>query len=225
MSKSRRPFKSQLKKGDNTLMDYIDRQNVRSVYPIWLRFFTLIAALAAFLLLVGPSVLFSNSDPTLPWNEQASILPPGKTPQFKLSPDQPQLTEAIRYKAQVEQGDQPRGEINVLIYPDGTVKGVWNGEYDQPNDVHCLIMAASFTGNIDPSKRFVKSDPSKLYFLTAGASSRMETNSSTGHSRGINDFVYVRGWLDPNYAVVGELIITENKKTCEIFSWDAVPVN
>jgi hypothetical protein len=207
------------------LMDYIDQQNVRSVYPVWLRFFTLIAGLAAFLLLVGPSVLFSNSDPSLPWNEQASILPPGKTPQFKLSKDQPQLTDTLRYKAQVEQGDQRRGEINVLIYPDGTVKGIWNGEYDQPNDVHCTIMAASFAGNIDPSKRFVKSDTSKLYFLTAGASTLMETNLSTKRDRGINGFVYVRGWLDPNYAVIGELIITENKKTYETFSWDALPVN
>jgi hypothetical protein len=207
------------------LMNYIDPQNKRSVYPVWLRFFTLVAAFAAFVILVGPSVLFSNSDSSLPWNEQASILPPGKTPQFKLSEGQPQLTDALRYKAQVEQGGQPRGEINVLIYPDGTVKGVWNGEYDEPNDVHCLVMAASFAGNIDPSKRFVKSDPSKLYFLTAGTSTLMETNLSTNQNRGINGFVYVRGWLDPNYAIIGELIITENKKTFETFSWAAFPFN
>jgi hypothetical protein len=207
------------------LMDYIDPQNRRSVYPVWIRFFTLIAVLAAFLLLVGPSFLFSNSDPSLPWNEQASILLSGKMPQFKLSENQPQLTGNLRYKAQVEQGGQPRGNINVLIYPDGTVKGVWNGEYDQPNDVHCLILAASFTGNIDPSKRFVKHDPSKLYFVTAGTSTLIETNLSTNRDRGINGFIYVRGWLDPNYAVVGELIITENKKTYETFSWEALPVN
>ncbi len=202
----------------------MNTQNRHFVYPIWLRFFTLIAGLAAFLLFVGPSVLFSNSDAFLPWNEQGSILPPGKMPQFKLSSEQPQLTEALRYKAQVEQGGQPRGDIKVLIYPDGRVKGIWNGEYDQPNDVHCVILAANFTGNIDPSKRFVKSDPSKLYFLTAGTSTLMETNLSTSRNRGINGFIYVRGWIDPNYAVVGELIITENKRTYETFSWDALPV-
>lgn len=206
-------------------MDYIDSQNRRSVYPIWLRFFTLIAAFAACVMFVGPSFLFGNSDPSLPWNEQASILPPGKTPQFKLSEDQPQLTGTLRYKTQVEQGGQPRGNINVLIYPDGTVKGFWNGEYDEPNDVHCLVMAASFTGNIDPSKRFVKRDPSKLYFVTAGTFTLMETNLSTSRDRGINGFVYVRGWLDSNYTVVGELIITENKKTFDSFSWIGVPAN
>jgi hypothetical protein len=206
-------------------MGYMNTHNRHFVYPIWLRFFTLIAALAAFVMFVGPSFLFGNSDSSLPWNEQASILPPGKAPQFNLSEDQPQLTDTLRYKAQVEHGGQPRGEINILIYPDGTVKGVWNGEYDEPNDVHCLVMAASFTGNIDPSKRFVKRDPSKLYFITAGTSTLLETNPSTNRDRGINSFIYVRGWLDSNYAVIGELIITENKKTYETFSWDALPVN
>jgi hypothetical protein len=203
----------------------LDFQTRRFVYPIWLRFFTLVAALAAFILLVGPSFLFSNSDPSLPWNEQSRILPPGKTPQFKLSESQPQLTDTLRYKTQVEQGGQPRGDISVLIYPDGTVKGVWNGEYDETNNVHCLILAASFAGNIDPSKRFVKSDLSRLYFLTVGTSTLMETNLSTNRDRGINSFIYVRGWLDPNYAVIGELIITEDKKTYETFSWDAILVN
>ena len=174
---------------------------------------------------VGPSLLFGNPDSSLPWNEQASILPSGKALQFNLSEDQPQLTDTLRYKAQVEQGGQPRGEINVLIYPDGTVKGVWNGEYDRPDDVHCLVMAASFTGNIDPSKRFVKRDPSKLYFITAGTSTLVETNLSTSRDSSISSFIYVRGWLDPNYAIIGELIITENKKTYETFSWDALPVN
>ncbi|MGA2070679.1 MAG: hypothetical protein ABSG97_04955 [Sedimentisphaerales bacterium] len=203
----------------------MNTQSRHFVYPIWLRFFTLVAAFAAFVMFVGPSYLFSNSDASLPWNEQVSILPPGKTPQFKLSAEQPQLTGALRYKAQVEQGGQPRGDINVLIYPDGTVKGIWNGEYDQPNDVHRVILAANFTGNIDPSKGFLKGDPSKLYFVTAGTSTLMETNLSTSENHAINGFIYVRGWLDLNYAVVGELIITENKKTFESFSWVGLPVD
>ena len=210
------------------LMDYIYPQNRRYVYPIWIRFFTLIAALAAFLLLAGPSFLFSNSDPSLPWNEQTSILLSGKTPQFKLSEDQPQLTHVLRYKARVELDDQPRGEINVLIYPDGIVKGVWNGEYDRPEDIHCVVMAASFAGNIDPDRQYIEDgerDASKLYFLTAGAYNLFERVISTKQPRNVSGFLYVRGWLDPNYTVVGELIITEDKKTLETFSWTATPVN
>ncbi len=206
----------------------IDSWASRFVYPIWLRFFTLAAAVAAFFLLVGPSPLFTNSDSSLPWNEQGRILPQGQTPQFHLSEDQPRLTNVLRYKVQVERDDQSQGGISFLIYPDGTVKGVWNGEYDRADDTHCLIMAASFAGNIDPTRKYIENgvqDPSKLYFITAGAYNVFETVLSTGKSRTVYGFVYVRGWLAPNYTAVGELIITQNKKTFETFSWAAVPVN
>lgn len=198
------------------------------VYPIWLRFFTLIAGVAAFFLLVGPSSLFINSDPSLPWNEQGCILPRGRTPQFQLSEDQPKLTNIFRYKTQVEQEDQPQGVINFLIYPDGTVKGIWNGEFDRADDTHCLIMAASFAGNIDPARKYIENgdeDPSKLYFITAGAYNIVETTPSGEKSSNVSGFVYVRGWLDTNYNAVGELIITPNKKSLESFSWAASPVN
>jgi hypothetical protein len=206
----------------------IDSQAGRLVYPIWLRFFTLAAALAAFFLLVGPSSLFSNSDPSLPWNEQGRILPQGRRPQFHLSEDQPRLTNIFRYKTEVELDGQPQGEIIFLIYPDGTVKGIWNGEYNRADDTHCLIMAASFAGNIDPTRKYIENgvkDPSKLYFITAGAYNLFETTLSTKQQRNVSGFVYVRGWLDPNYAAVGELIITQNKKTFKTFSWTANSVN
>jgi hypothetical protein len=209
-------------------MDYIGPKNRRFVYPVWLRFFTLIAAVGAFLLFVDPSVLFSNSDPSLPWNEQERILPKGGTPQFHLSEDQPRLTNVFRYKAQVEQDGQPQGRINFMIYPDGTVKGVWNGEYDRADDTHCLIIAASFTGNIDPTRKYIENgieDPSKLYFITAGAYNVFETVPSTGKSRDVSGFAYLRGWLNSNYTAVGELVITQNKKTFETFSWAAFPFN
>ena len=138
------------------------------------------------------------------------------------------MTNVLRYRTQVGQGDQPRGEINILIYPDGTIKGVWNGEYDKADDTHCLIMAANFAGNIDPSKKFIENgrrDQSMLYFITAGACNLVETVSSNKQSRDTSGFLYVRGWLDPNYTAVGELIVTRNKRTFETFSWAALPVN
>ena len=198
------------------------------IYPIWLRFFALFAAFAAFVIFVGPSFLFSSSDASLPWNDQERIFRQGQKPQFQLSEDQPELTHVLRYKAWVELDDQPRGEINVLIYPDGIVKGVWNGEYDRPEDIHCVVMAASFAGNIDPDRQYIEDgerDTSKLYFITAGAYNLFERVISTKQPRNVSGFLYVRGWLDPNYAVVGELIITEDKKTLETFSWTATPVN
>jgi hypothetical protein len=206
----------------------MDSHTRRLIYPLWLRFFALVAGAALVILLVGPSLLFSNSDPTLPWNEEARIIPPGQTSEARPSADQPQLTRVLRYKAQAEQDGSPRGVINLLIYPDGVIKGVWNGEYDQPNDTHCLIMAASFTGNIDPSKPFLQNGArniSKLYFITSGTFTLLETQLSTGQTRSVNGFVYVRGWLDPDYVAIGDIIITENKKSLENFSWAARPAN
>jgi hypothetical protein len=237
----------------------ISSQTKRLVYPVWLRFFTLIAAIAAGLMLFGPSLLFSSTDQSLPWNEEFRILLPGQTPEAKPSTYQAQLTHVFRYKTQVGQGDGPRGTINFLIYPDGNVRGVWNGEYDrpadspdisesssrphpepnagskpeshsegEPNDVHCLIMAASFNGNVDPSKPFVENgsrDRSNLYFITRGTFTMLETQQSTGRSRSIFGLIYVRGWLYPDYTAVGEIIITENKKTFEAFDWVAQPTN
>ncbi len=205
-----------------------DSHTKRFVYPLWLRFFTLAAAIAAFFMLVGPSSLSVNSDPSLPWNEQKRTMSAGKTVILRPSDEQAQLAGALRYKTAVQLEGEERGDINFLIYPEGIIRGVWNGEYDRDNDVHCVIMAASFIGNINPSKRYVNdgtADPSKLYFTTAGSATMMETNSATGHNRSILAYVYVRGWINSDYSASGELILTRNKKTYESFSWDAAPIN
>jgi hypothetical protein len=211
----------------------------RFTYPLWLRFFTLVAGVILVILLAGPSVLFSNSDPTLPWNEEFRINPPGQTPEIQLSDKQPQLAQVLHYKIQPEEGDNPRGTINFFIHPDGNVMGVWNGEYDKsaesvadanviPDDVHYLIMAASFNGNVDPSKPFPKDGAkncSNLYFLTRGTYMLLETQKATGGSRSVNGLIYVRGWLHPDYTAIGEVIITKDKRTFETFNWVAQPSN
>jgi hypothetical protein len=205
-----------------------DSQSRRTTYPLWLRFFTFIVAFVAAFILLGPSFLFSSSDPLLPWNEESRILPSGQTSQARPSADQPQLTRVLRYKTQAERDGYQCGTVNFIIYPDGTVKGIWNGEYDQPDDVHHLIMAASFTGNIDPAKPCIEGDThyaSKLYFITAGSFTLVETRLPAGQSRDICGSIYVRGWLDPNYVAAGELIITENKRSFDAFRWKAEPGN
>lgn len=245
----------------------ISSQTRRSIYPVWLRFFTLIAAIAAGLILFGPSLLFSSSDPSLPWNEENRILLPDQNSEIKPAPDQPQLTHILRYKTQVGEENNPRGTINFLIYPDGSVRGVWNGEYDrpgdnpviseissrlrpepnanskpenqsenqpaqnpagEPDDIHCVIMAASFNGNVDPSKSFAKNgsrERSNLYFIARGTFTMLETRQSNNRSQAVLGLIYVRGWLYPDYTAVGEIIITENKRAFKTFDWVAQPAN
>jgi hypothetical protein len=198
-----------------------------SVYPVWLRFFTLIAVLAAAFIMFGPSYLLSNIDPSLPWDEEQRILLAGQVPSFHLSADQPKLTDILRYKTHVQLGDNPCGNLNFVVLPDGIIKGIWSGEYDEYDDVHCIVLAASFVGNIDPSKPCIEGnrhDASKLYFITAGTYTLLKEPSS-GAARGINGLVYVRGWLDPNYTAIGELILTEDRREYETYSWTAQPIN
>ena len=206
----------------------IDARTKHSVYPLWLRFFALIAVFVAAFVLFGPSFLFSKIDRSLPWSEESRILPPDKTPALSTSEQQVQLTSILRYRTQLEQDGQPRGIINLIVYPNGIVKGVWTGEYDRSDDTHCVVMASSFAGNIDPSKPLIEDgvgNPSKLYFITTGGFTMLETQDSTGKSRGIFGQVYVCGWIDPNYTALAELTIAENKKTFETFPWAATPIN
>jgi hypothetical protein len=208
-------------------MGYINTHDRHFVYPVWLRIFTLVGVFAVFAMVAGPSYLFSSYDTTLPWNEQERISSKGPITEIHLSEDRPQLDNILRYKSEVEQDEQPRGEINILIYPDGSVKGIWNGEYDRLDDAHCLVMASNFSGSVIPDRKYVENsvnDSTKLYFFAAGAYNLFETEQSTKKQRSLSGFVYVRGWLDPNYLAVGELIITRDKKTCETFLWVSSPV-
>jgi len=226
-------FDSKLKsielKGDNNFI-YSKNEGIavhakHNLYPIWLRFFALAGAFTAFLLVSPP--FFKGSDKNLPWNDQKCIWKSNKTPHFKLSENRPQLNNVIRYIANVERDNQICGKINIIISPEGTIKGLWTGEFDKTEDIDCSIMAASFSGNIVPDRQYIEAgeqDASKLYFFTAGGYNFFETKMPEKKQSDGSGFLYVRGWIDSSYTASGELIITEDKKSFEIFSWFASPV-
>ncbi len=196
------------------------------MYNVWLRLAAISAALCGAVVLVGPSLLFSRAGANLPWNEEHRILAPGKAATQKPSTQQAQLTSILRYRTQAEQDGSPRGNVNLLIYPDGTVKGIWNGDYDADVESHRVVMAASFAGNTDPAVVYTQGtaqDPSRLFFITRGTFSILETRSEAAAGTNINGYIYVRGWIDTDLTVTGDLIITENKKSFETFSWAARP--
>ncbi len=162
----------------------------------------------------------------MPWNEEYRILPAGQKPIYIPSEQRPQLNEILRYRTSLEKNSRPCGSVNVVIYPDGIVKGLWNGEYEPTDDIHCNILAASFAGNIDPSKAFIGKDArdsSRLYFITNGTYCLLERDSSIGRNRNINGYIYVRGWICSDYTVIGELIVTEDLKNSETYYWVAGP--
>jgi hypothetical protein len=206
----------------------INWRNRRSIYTVWLRFLALTGVIAGGFILIWPSFLLSFYNPNLPWNEESRILGPGKVVTRSPSADQPKITEVLRYKAPAWEDDEARGVVNFIIYPEGAVKGVWSGEFENSGDAQCVVLASSYSGNIDPAKPCIEEhrhDADKLYFITSGTFTMLETGNATGYNRGINGLVYVRGWLDPNYLATGELFITRNKKSYEVFAWSASPIN
>jgi hypothetical protein len=227
-------------KGKLNVSVEIDSQTRRSIYPLWLRLFTFIAMIAVAVIFLAPSLSPSvSTDPSMPWNEAARILHCDQPYEIKPSPDQPQFTKILRYKTEAEQDGNPRGAINILIYPGGVVRGMWKGEYDmfaadsieqssdRPDKIHRIITASNFEGKIVPSKLFIENhtqDPTKLYFITKGNFNIIETLPSSDMGYDISGFIYVRGWLDPNYTATGEIIITKNKKSFETFYWTAQPI-
>lgn len=199
-------------------MIQIGLQDKRSVYTFWLRVLGMVCAIAAAFCFLIPT-FFSFQNRQLPWNEESRILPAGSIPSRHPTLDQPKLSEVLHYKTSLVSDGSPCGNLNFCITPEGIVKGIWSGEYDTSEDVHCTILAASFSGNIDPAKSCIEGNhhnSSKLYYITKGAITMLKTG--TFGNRSFSGQIYFRGWLDPNYSAAGELFVTQNKKSYEVFT-------
>lgn len=203
----------------------------RPVYTVWLRLAAVLLVMTAVLAWVGRSFVTVSKDPNLPWNEEFRILTGAEAVQIEASKIKGLITRVLRYKADAEEAGQRRGQISLLIYPDGLVKGVWNGEYTDGSGVHRVVMAASFEGNIDASKPYVgfvagqREGGTALYFITKGTYVFLESEPAAGANHNRAGYMYVRGWLYPDYTALGEIVITKDKRTYETFSWGAKPSN
>ena len=173
---------------------------------------------------INQAFVATNSDPNMPWNEEHYILSEKQRSQLKNHPSANRIDRVLRYKANVDEQGSPRGTVNLLIYPDGNIKGVWNGGFDGNEGVHQLIMAASYEGNIVDSKTN-PDNPEAVYFITKGTYVMLETNIDTGGAMDRAGFLYVRGWLYPDDVSAGELVVTADRRTCEIYTWGAMPLN
>lgn len=116
----------------------------------------------------------------------------------------------------------------MVINPDGTVEGMWSADYGiRSPRKDCTVMKANFTGNTDPSKIYTDEngeDPSKLFITTKGNFLILETDFETGKARKLVGYIYVTGWLAPDYTTFGRLHLTTDKRTQTIFRWAGMEV-
>jgi len=138
--------------------------------------------------------------------------------------EQPQLSKPLEVRTEPVQDGKDRGEIKVVMLHDGTVQGDWGGQFFVSKDVDFQVMSCSFKGTVDPEQLYSDEqgeDPSRLFFITKGGFSILETNDDTGRVRNIMGEIYVRGWLSVDNAVEGEIILTSDKKNFYLYTWQA----
>ena len=170
-------------------------------------------------------VMQGESPDDYPWVQDGRIKDPTKHEIGPPSELQLQVTEPMEIQARVTAEDAQRGQLNLVLYPDGMVSGYWSGRYFPPTAKEHEVMAADVRGNIDPTNIYEDQngpDPSKLYFITKGDFLILEARND-GRMRRMHGEIYVTGWFDNDMSAHGELHITSDRKTQSIFTWRAGP--
>jgi len=126
------------------------------------------------------------------------------------SEHQPQLSKPLQVVVNTVQDGKDRGQINVVILPDGTMKGAWKGEFFINKDVDFQVMSCGFKGLIDPEQDFSDEkgeDPTKLFFIAKGHFMILETNSKSGKVRNLMGEAYaLREYLEDQGKRLEEVI-------------------
>ncbi|MFC1676683.1 hypothetical protein ACFL3G_06425 [Planctomycetota bacterium] len=138
--------------------------------------------------------------------------------------DQPQIPQALIVKTIPIENDKDRGTIDMIILANGSIQADWKGRFfvDDNRDIEFEVMTCRPKGNIDPQQIYNDSNgdnQSKLFFLTKGSYVILETNNDTMKVRNLMGSAYIRGWIDKNYAVTGELIITTDEKHFYLYTF------
>jgi len=140
----------------------------------------------------------------------------------KPTAEQPQIDKILFVKANCFDEDKKCGIVQFYFEPDGTIKGGWSASFYLSKDIHFQVMACEFKGNIDPKEIFSDEkgpDFSRLFFITKGYFSILETNSKNGRVRNVTGEAYLRGWMKKDYSVEGDLVITSDAKNFYRYTW------
>jgi hypothetical protein len=184
----------------------------------------LIVFIVGALIWLDPMALIRGSGSGMPWNEERRLVRPGgevKQPKE----GQPKILDNLAFSGQIMEANEVKGGVGLFILTDGRIKGVWGGKYNPEPDITWEVVGSRFNGNIDPTKIYSDEggeDPRKLYFIAKGKALMMVTNSKTDKIKTATGAIYVTGWLDNEYNVVGKVTITSDKKTYWEYYWRGI---
>ena len=189
-----------------------------------------IVMMVGYFLILNPrpssdSIQEQKQDPErYPWVEENRIKKDTEDI-YKPEPEQPQIKDVTIYKAEVTKDGEGRGIVLIEVDPTGLVQVRWFGEYTTATPrMEFQILSSSAKGNIDPTKIYEDEndmDYEKLYVVTKGSFSMLETNYENGKIRKIAGFLYLTGWLDKQQQIKGYLSITSDKNNVKVFDYVA----
>jgi hypothetical protein len=111
-------------------------------------------------------------------------------------------------KGIVQRKDENRGNLEIVIEPNGRATGRWQCKYEYTDSSYAI--SAEFKGNIDPTKTYQNENgknPQLLYFITKGKYQQIKTDKKTGNQWPIKQIIYVVGWVDKDYSAKGKLFL------------------
>ena len=172
-----------------------------------------------------------NQDPDTaqdltPWKEWR-LRQKSEKPAQPISEKQAKIPGTIRFdtNAHLPGTADSRGELTLFVTPKGQISGAWSGTYYNDKKDAFDIQGGGFNGKAYPGKIYRDEkgeDPSKLSFLGKGNFNIHKVSAETKEYRILGGDIYVRGWLNPDLSVTGEIIITGDETFSDTFSFKAV---
>ena len=161
-----------------------------------------------------------------PWKEWR-LREKSEKPVPPISEKQAKIPGSIKFDmtARLPGTENSRGELALSIGSEGQMYGNWSGTYSNDKKDIFDVQGGRFDGKVFPGKIYQvdnNNDPSKLYFLGKGTFMAHKTSADAKQYNIIGGDIYVRGWLNPDLSVAGEIIITSDEKYSQTFSFKAV---
>jgi len=183
------------------------------------RGFVLIAILAVVLIIVMLYMVNMTSifgpmdknrpDEERPWFEEKRLVDKNTFPLKQTGKKgKVVINDETILKGSVQRKDENRGDIEIVIEPDGLVKGHWQCAYEYTDSSY--IISAEFSGNIDPMKTYQNETGKNyrlLHFITKGKYEQIKTDKKTGNQWPSKQTIYVVGWVDKDYSAKGRLFL------------------
>jgi hypothetical protein len=111
-------------------------------------------------------------------------------------------------KGSVQRNNENRGDVEIVIEPNGLAKGHWQCAYEYIDSSY--IISADFAGNIDPTKTYENENGKNkqlLYLITKGTYEQIKTDKKTGNQWPSKETIYVVGWINKDYSANGKLFL------------------